>query len=83
MPRSHAPLVFLDVDVAHPVLTPAIVATELGISERAARTALSAVEESGAMGLATTRRRDRVWQAPAVLFAMDAFSARAGRHARS
>lgn len=73
----------LDLAVAHPVLTPPMVARKLGITERAARTALVAVEESGALTLTTTRKRDRVWHAPAVLAAMQAFEARAGRRVNS
>lgn len=70
----------LDLAISQPVLTPRIVATELDISERSARNVLTkAATNAGALGLTTTRKRDRVWQAGAVLSAMDAFAARTGR----
>jgi len=65
---------------AQPVVTAEHVATTLGVSDRAARNAIEVLERAEVLrGPSSPLRRPQVWQAPAVLTAMDAFAARAGR----
>lgn len=71
----------VDLFMRQPVLTGERAARELGITPRAARSALDLLTETGVVTLVTSARRDRVWQAPTVLDAMDAFARRAGRRA--
>ncbi|WP_245700874.1 Fic family protein [Sanguibacter gelidistatuariae] len=71
----------IDLIVRQPVVNADRVAAELGIGVRAARNALDRLTDAGVLTLVTTARRDRIWQAPAVLEAMDDFARRAGRRA--
>lgn len=57
------------------------VAATLGISDRGARSAIEVLEKAGILQPSTSARRHKVWQAPQILTAMDAFAARAGRRA--
>ena len=57
------------------------VAAALDLSDRGARNAIAVLETAGVLRPSTSTHRNRVWQAPTVLAAMDAFAARAGRRA--
>lgn len=62
-----------------PVITTKIAATELGVSEVAAQTAIDRLVKGGALQQTNSWKRNRIWHAPAVLAALDAFGARARR----
>lgn len=62
-----------------PVITVAIVARELGVSESAAVTSIAKLVEAGILLQSTAGRRNRHWQATEVLDALDEFGARARR----
>ncbi|QIK84575.1 Fic family protein [Sanguibacter sp. HDW7] len=68
----------LDHVVEHPVVDAALVASALGVTDRGARNAIDALEEAGILTRFSAGRR-RMWQAAAVLTAMDDFARRAGR----
>ncbi|MFC4555365.1 Fic family protein [Georgenia faecalis] len=72
----------IDVLMRQPVINAERAAQELSVSTRAARNGLDQLTEAGVISLASLARRDRIWQAPAVIEAMDAFALRAGRRAR-
>jgi predicted ArsR family transcriptional regulator len=55
------------------------VARSLRVSTRSARNGLDRLTENGVLTLVGGALRDRLWQAPAVLAAMDAFAAQSGR----
>lgn len=66
--------------VAHPVVTSASVQAQLGISQPVADTALRQLVEAEVLTpVSTDARRYRVWQAPEILAALEAFAARAMR----
>jgi len=73
----------VDLLMRQPVVTAARVAQELGVSARSARNALDQLTEAGVVTLVAAVKRDRMWQASAVLAAMDDFARRAGRRARA
>jgi Fic family protein len=62
-----------------PVVNTRTVATELGISEVAAQNAINVLVDAGVLTKASTGQRYRIWQAPEILAALDAFGARARR----
>ena len=64
---------------SQPVINAERAATELDISARAARTAIDTLVTAGVLTATSDARRNRVWQAPQVLAAIDGFSQRAGR----
>lgn len=64
---------------AQPVINAEYVATALAVSDRGARNAIEVLERADVLQPTTSALRHRVWQAPQVLHAMDAFAARAGR----
>lgn len=65
--------------IRQPVITIAIAARELGVSEPAADTSVKKLVEAGILFQSTTGRRNRYWQATEVLNALDDFGARARR----
>jgi Fic family protein len=71
----------VDLLVAQPVVNADRVAADLGISTRAARTTIDTLVAADVLTPISDARRGRIWQAPAVLAAMDAFARRAGRRA--
>ena len=71
----------IDLLMRQPVVNADRVASELGVTARSARNALDQLTDSGAITAVSTAKRDRLWQASAVLAAMDAFARRAGRRA--
>jgi Fic family protein len=62
-----------------PVVTIAIVARELGVSEQAADASIKKLVDAGILFQSTAGRRNRHWQATEVLDALDEFGARARR----
>lgn len=66
-----------------PVVDGRTVQDALGVSDRAALTAIDHLVDAGALVAVDDRARNRVWQAPEVLDALDAFAARAGRRRRA
>ncbi|GAB3618321.1 Fic family protein [Okibacterium endophyticum] len=69
----------LPVVLAHPVVNVQLLSRELGVSSTAANTALTELVERGILEPASANRRNRVWIAPSILDALDAFAARAVR----
>ena len=70
----------IDVVLAQPVIDVAYLQAALGVSNTSAQSAIDLLVTSRALKpFDASRRRDRVWQASAVLRALDAFAARAGR----
>lgn len=70
-----------DVLFAQPVVNAEYVAATLAISDRGARNAIEVLEKAEVLQPSTSAQRHKVWQAPQVLTAMDAFASRAGRRA--
>jgi Fic family protein len=68
-----------DVLFSQPVINADRAAAELDVSTRAARTAIDTLVSAGVLTATSDARRNRVWQAPQVLAAVDAFAYRAGR----
>ena len=64
---------------AQPVVNAEYVAATLAVSDRGARNAIEVLESAGVLHPSTSALRHKVWQAPDVLTAMDAFATRAGR----
>jgi len=72
-----------DVIVRHPVVNAASLSLELGIPHTNVYRALQPLIDAGALVEFTDNKRNRMWQAPEVLEALDHFAARAGRRLRS
>jgi Fic family protein len=68
-----------DVLFSQPVINADRAAVELEVSERVARTAIDTLVTAGVLTTTSDARRNRVWQAPQVLTAIDDFARRAGR----
>lgn len=64
---------------AQPVVNAEWVARATGMPQRSALRAIDTLVEAGVLHETGPARRNRTWQAPEVLAAMDAFAARAGR----
>lgn len=64
---------------AQPVVNADFVAATLSLSDRGARNAIDVLERAAVLRPSSSGPRGRLWQAPDVLAAMDAFAARAGR----
>jgi Fic family protein len=62
-----------------PVVNTKSVAAELSISEVAAQSAIDRLVDAGVLAKISTGNRNRIWQAPEILAALDAFGARARR----
>ncbi|WP_265521228.1 Fic family protein [Oerskovia flava] len=74
----------LDVVLGQPVVNVRYVAQRLDVSLTAAQTAVDQLVDLGALAPTDgARRRNRTWQAPQVLRALDDFAARAGRRRRA
>ncbi|GIG20992.1 Fic family protein [Cellulomonas chitinilytica] len=69
----------MDLVLRQPVVNTAVVQHELGISHTNAMKAIGRLVEAGALVEVGGRRRSILWQSGAVLGALDAFAARAGR----
>lgn len=73
----------LEVAIRYPVLNAALLARELNISVTNVYRVLQPLIDAGVLVEFTNRKRDRLWRAPEVLAALDAFAQRAGRRQRS
>jgi Fic family protein len=62
-----------------PVVDSALIQTELEINAANANLALRQLEETGVIKEFSDKKRNRLWQAPEVLSALDGFAARAGQ----
>ncbi|MER7070414.1 Fic family protein [Terrabacter sp. NPDC000476] len=72
----------LDLLVRQPVVTARVVVRELGVSAPTAQTALRRLVDDGILLESTGHRRNRVYRAPDVLRALDAYAAGLGRRRR-
>ena len=68
-----------DLLTRHPVVNAALLAQELGIESTNAHRYLNPLAEAGVLVETSSGPRNRVWRAPEVLAALDAFAERAGR----
>ncbi len=71
-----------EIVVRHPVLNAPSLSRELGIPQTNVYRALRPLIDAGVLVEFTNNKRDRLWRAPDVLEALDAFAARAGRRQR-
>lgn len=69
----------MDLLLRQPVITTAVVRRELGVSHTNAMKAIGRLVDVGVLTEVGGRRRSILWQSAAVLSALDAFAARAGR----
>lgn len=69
----------MDFLLAQPVVTVRILADALHISDVAAGNAINRLSDAGVVTKAAGNARYRIWQAPDVILALDAFAARARR----
>ncbi|ALE93765.1 cell filamentation protein Fic [Arthrobacter alpinus] len=65
--------------LGQPVVNTRTIAGELQISEVASQNAIDRLVNAGILTQSSTGRRNRIWQAPEILTALDAFGARARR----
>jgi Fic family protein len=72
----------MDLLLRQPVVTSRVVVAELGVSPPAAHEALRRLSDAGILSESTGRRRNRVFRAPDVLAALDAYAAGLGRRSR-
>ena len=71
-----------EVAMLHPVVNAASLSRELGIPQTNVYRALQPLVDAGVLVEFTNNKRDRLWRAPDVLEALDAFAARTGRRRR-
>lgn len=71
-----------DVVLRHPVVNATLVADELGVGQNNAYRAIEPLVAAEVLVEFTNNKRDRLWRAPEVLAALDAFAARIGRRSR-
>jgi Fic family protein len=71
-----------DLLLRQPVVDAATVAAELELAPQNAQRAITPLAEAGVLTEFTGFKRNRMWQAPEVLSALDEFAARAGRRVR-
>ncbi|MFC5267648.1 Fic family protein [Kribbella qitaiheensis] len=69
----------LELILRQPVVDSSLVQRELGVSGPNANLALRQLEDAGVIKEFSDRKRNRLWQVPEVLSALDGFAARAGR----
>lgn len=69
----------MDTLLGQPVVTTRLLATTLGISDVAANSAITRLADAGILTKVSGSARYRIWQAPDILDALDAFAARARR----
>jgi Fic family protein len=72
----------LDLLLRQPVVTARVVVRELGVSPPTAQAALQRLVEDGVLRESTGHRRNRVYRAPTVLAALDAYADGLGRRMR-
>jgi Fic family protein len=71
-----------EIVVRHPVVNASWLSRELGITQTNVYRALQPLIDAGVLVEFTNKKRDRLWRAPEVLDALDAFATRAGRRQR-
>jgi Fic family protein len=71
-----------EIVVRHPVVNAPSLSRELGIPQTNVYRALQPLIDAGVLVEFTNNKRDRLWRAPHVLEALDAFAARTGRRQR-
>jgi len=71
-----------EIVVQHPVVNAPWLSRELGILQTNVYRALQPLVDAGVLVEFTNNKRDRLWRAPDVLEALDAFAARTGRRQR-
>jgi Fic family protein len=71
-----------DIVLRHPVVNAASLSRELGIPQTNVYRALQPLVDAGVLVEFTNNKRDRLWRAPDVLGALDAFATRTGRRQR-
>ncbi|MBN4926863.1 Fic family protein [Hoyosella rhizosphaerae] len=71
-----------DLLLRQPIIDAATVAAELGVAPQNAQRAIAPLVDAGILTEFTGQQRNRMWQARAVLNAIDEFADRAGRRAR-
>jgi hypothetical protein len=69
----------MDLLLRQPVVDTAVVERELAVTSANAGRALQQLAAAGVTKEFSDRKRNRLWQAPEVLSALDEFAARAGR----
>lgn len=77
--RGSAPTSLKKLLIRQPVVTAKIVARELGVTEVSAQAAIDKLVGAGALEQTNNWKRNRIWHAPEVLSALDAFGERARR----
>ncbi|WP_432570725.1 Fic family protein [Kineococcus sp. SYSU DK005] len=77
--RDAAALRLADLLTTRPVVDAKLVAERLEVSPVNAQVAIDRLVDAGVLEQIGNGRRDRVWQAPEVLVAMEGFAERAGR----
>ena len=77
--RDSSVWILADALFTQPVVNARWASAATGMSERTARNAVDALVTAGILVETAAAHRNRVWQAPEVLRAMDAFAERAGR----
>jgi len=77
--QASASRILMEYLFAQPVVNVEWLTQALEIPERTARHAIGKLADAGLLVETSAARRNRVWQAPEVLSAMDAFASRAGR----
>jgi Fic family protein len=75
--RGSAAWRLTDLIAGHPVVNAGFVGRRLGVTEANAVNAIGRLVEAGALARIGTSRRNRLWEAPDVLAAMDRFAERA------
>jgi Fic family protein len=71
-----------DIVIRHPVVNAPSLSRELGIPQTNVYRSLQPLVDAGVLIEFTNNKRDRLWRAPDVLDALDAFAARTGRRQR-
>jgi Fic family protein len=71
-----------EIVLRHPVVNAPSLSRELGIPQTNVYRALQPLVDAGVLVEFTNNKRDRLWRAPDVLAALDAFAARTGRRPR-
>ncbi|WP_291054198.1 Fic family protein [Herbiconiux sp.] len=69
----------VDLALEHPVLNSRVVEQRLGVPAKTALAALTRLQDAGVLAPGNSRARNRIWVAPLVIAALDAFAARSVR----
>lgn len=80
--RDAAAWRLVDVALRQPVINAPSLSRELGLPQTNVYRALQPLVDAGVLVEFTNNKRDRLWRAPEVLDALDAFAARSGRRQR-